>query len=94
MTVATLEVRTLYVSEAVEAKIEGDGEGEHGLDINDVHDAIVGVGRLKFRWHEHPTRGWRALVPTDIDGVPCLVVLYPHRNGGAYDWDLGSAYPV
>jgi hypothetical protein len=86
----TLVVWRLQISDRVADKIES----KHGISAAQVREAVVGVGRLPFRWDHHPDRGHRALVVTAIDDQPVLVVLYPAKTGHAQEWWLGSAYPL
>ncbi|MCJ7438043.1 MAG: hypothetical protein MUP97_09815 [Acidimicrobiia bacterium] len=84
-----LIVTTLHISPRVAEKLEND----HGLDADEVRAAIEGVGRLPYRAHVHPDRGWRAMVATVVGNEPVRVVLYPSRSGNDEEWHLGSAYP-
>ena len=85
----TLEVRTLWISEKVRAKVRD----EHDLDPDQIRASVEGVGGLPFSWGKHPETGVnRALVFTEIDDEACLVVLYPAVGYPADTWRLGSAY--
>ncbi len=67
----------------------------HGLQADDIRDAVQCVSGLPYVWDDDPERGLRAIVSVRVGGQPCLVVLYP-AGGMAEDdvWNLGSAYPV
>jgi hypothetical protein len=65
---------------------------KHQLDWREVHDAIVCVSGLRYTWHHHPERGWRALVEIRIGGRRCLAVLYPIGDRSAETFALGNAY--
>jgi hypothetical protein len=65
----------------------------HGLDWQEVHDAIVCVRGLRYAWHDDPERGLRALVEAEIRGQPCIVVLYPVDDPSGDVFALGSADP-
>jgi hypothetical protein len=79
----------LHISDGVAQKIINN----HGVEPDEVRDAVVGVRGLDFAWHYHPQRGWRVIVETYIRGDPCLVVLYPVSQADPDCWRLGSAYP-
>lgn len=64
----------------------------HGLDQQEVHDAIVCVRGLSYIWDDDPERGRRALVEVRIRGRRCLVVLYPVADASGDVYALGSAY--
>lgn len=66
----------------------------HGLQPDEVRAAIEQVAGLPYSWHDHPERGLRAIVRTEIRGRPHLVVLYPEPNALGDCWNLGSAYPL
>lgn len=83
-------VATLYVSDRTAQKISQ----KHGLEVQDVEDAIVCVTSLTYTWDEHPERGRRALIETRIGGRRVLVVLYPANDPLGDGWHLGSAYPI
>jgi hypothetical protein len=65
----------------------------HGLDWQEVHDAIVCVRGLSYIWDDDPDRGRRALVEVGIRGKRCLVVLYPVADPSGDVYAMGSAYP-
>lgn len=65
---------------------------KHGLDADEVRDAVQCVRGLRYVWDEHPDRGVRALVETSIRRRRVLVVLYPTDEIDV--WHLGSAYFV
>lgn len=68
--------------------------GRHQLHEQDVRDEIVCVPGLRFRWHEHPERGWRVIVEVAIRDRACLVVLYEVADPMGDVWALGSCYLV
>ena len=64
----------------------------HGLDPDYLRERLVCVSGLRYAWHEHPERGWRAIVMLREGRRQILVVLYPTDE---FDiWHLGSAYLV
>ncbi|HUZ39755.1 MAG TPA: hypothetical protein VMV17_25815 [Streptosporangiaceae bacterium] len=65
----------------------------HGLDPEEVRDALVCVKGLRYVWANHPERGRRAIVEARLRGRVVAVVLYPvdDPHGGVFA--LGSAYP-
>lgn len=67
---------------------------DHGIQADEVRDAVVCVRGLRFVWHDHPERGRRALVETFIRGVKVMVVLYPASDALGDAYHLGSAYPI
>jgi hypothetical protein len=77
------------VSQATAEKLAG----RHGLDWQEVRDAVVCVAGLQYAWDDHPERGRRALVEVEIRGMRCLVVLYPVDDPSGDVYALGSAYP-
>jgi hypothetical protein len=84
--VVTARIATLCVSAATESKIIQ----KHGIQMDELEEAVVGVPGLRARWHDHPKRGRRLLVETFIRGRRVLVVLYP--SDVENEWNLGSAY--
>jgi hypothetical protein len=86
---APLWVARLIIS----ARTAGKLTSRHGLDWQEVHDAIVGVRGLRYVWDDDPERGRRALVEVTIRGRLCLVVLYPVADPSGDVYALGSAYP-
>lgn len=66
----------------------------HGLQADDVREAVQCVGGLPFVWDDDAERGLRAIVHVRVKGRLCDVVLYPagHRDDDV--WNLGSAYPM
>jgi hypothetical protein len=66
----------------------------HGITAEEVRDAVVCVEGLSFAWHNHPDRGWRAIVEIRIRGRLALVVLYEADDPLGDSWNLGSAYFV
>lgn len=78
-------VAKLLISDATAAKIRS----RHGVDPQEVRDAVVCRTGLRFGWHDHRDRGRRAIVETEIRERPALVVLYP---AGDDVYHLGSAY--
>lgn len=87
---ARLWVARLIVSQKTAEKLAG----RHGLDWQDVRDAVVCVAGLRYAWHDHTERGRRALVEVEIQGRQCLVVLYPVDDSSGDVYALGSAYPI
>ena len=87
--VASLWVAHLIVSDATASKLSG----KHQLDWRDVRDAIVCVRGLRYAWHQHPTRGRRAMVEVVVRGRRCIAVLYPVGVASSDVFTLGSAYP-
>ena len=85
----SLWVARLIISEATAEKLSA----KHGLDHQEICDAIVGVAGLAYVWHDHPERGRRALVEVWIGGRRCVVVLYPVDDPAGDVYALGSAYP-
>jgi hypothetical protein len=87
---ATLWVAELRISRATARKLAS----KHGLEAEEVREAVQCVTGLRFIWDRHPQRGLRAIVETRIRGKTVLVVLYPaeHPLGDAFN--LGSAYPL
>jgi hypothetical protein len=67
----------------------------HGLQAQEVHDAVHCVEGLQFSWDHDPERGTRAIIRVPIRGRVHLVVLYPDPEGPFHQesWNLGSAYP-
>lgn len=65
----------------------------HGLQADEVRDAVQCVRGLLFVWDDEPERGRRAVIRVRIRGRRYLVVLYP-AHGLAEDdvWNLGSTY--
>jgi hypothetical protein len=86
---APLWVARLIVSARTAEKLTS----RHGLDWQEVHDAVVGVHGLHSVWDDDPDRGRRALVEITIRGKRCLVVLYPVADPSEDVYALGSAYP-
>lgn len=86
---APLWVARLIISARTAEKLTG----RHGLDWQEVHDAVVGVRGLRFVWDDDAERGRRALVEVTIRGRLCLVVLYPVADPSGDVYALGSAYP-
>jgi hypothetical protein len=64
----------------------------HDIAEQEVREAVTCVEGLSYVWHEHPDRGWRAIVRTEIRGRPVLIVLFDanHPLGDVYN--LASAY--
>jgi len=89
--VASIWVADLRISRATADKLSS----VHGIDADEVRDAIQCVQGLQFSWNDHPERGLRAIIETMVRGRRCLVVLYPRSDDAFGDaWDLGSAYPI
>jgi hypothetical protein len=86
--VSPLWVARLEVSQKTAEKLAT----RHGLNWQEVHDAIVCVRDLRYGWDNDPVRGLRALVEVEIRGTPCLVVLYPVDGPFGDYYALGSAY--
>ena len=53
-----LWVEDVNYSQATAEKLED----KHQLAVDEVYDAVVQVEGLRYRWHEDPVRGLRALV--------------------------------
>lgn len=86
---APLWVAKLIISQKKGAKLAG----RHGVDWQEVRDAIVCVTGLLYVWDDNPERGRRALVDVEIRGIRCVVVLYPVDDPDGDVYALGSAYP-
>ena len=86
---SSLWVAGLIVSDATAQKLAA----KHGLDWHEVTDAVVCVRGLRYTWHHHPERGWRAMVEFVLHGRLCIAVLYPVVDGSEDVFALGSAYP-
>ena len=86
----TLEVGELRISSRTAEKLRE----KHGLDADEVREAVEDVGGLPFRWHDHPERGLRAILVTAVGNQAVKVVLYPAQGEAADVWNLGSAYPI
>jgi hypothetical protein len=72
----TIWVARLGISPDTANKISRD----HGLQADEVRDAVVCVRGLRFVPDDDPKRGRRALVETFIRGVRVMVVLYPAND--------------
>ena len=83
-------VARLGISRETANKISRD----HGLQADEVRDAVVCVRGLTFVPDDDAKRGWRALVETYIRGVRVMVVLYPANDPLGDAYHLGSAYPI
>jgi hypothetical protein len=83
-------VARLGISRATANKISSD----HGLQADEVRDAVLCVRGLTFVPDDDPQRGRRALVETFIRGVRVMVVLYPASDALGDAYHLGSAYPI
>lgn len=83
-------VAELRVSERTRQKIIQ----KHGINEEDVRDAIVCVEGLKGAWDDDARRGRRAILKTSINGRPALAVLYPETSAFEDTWHLGSVYYV
>lgn len=81
-------VAELRISERTAEKLR-DG---HGVDADDVRDAVENVPGLRGNMHFHPQRGWRMLLAVQVRGESCRVVLYPTDADEV--WNLGTAYPL
>jgi hypothetical protein len=86
---APLWVARLIVSQKTAEKLAG----RHGLNWQEVRDAVVCVSGLQYSWNHHSERGRRALVEVEVRNIPCLVVLYPVEDSSGDVYALGSAYP-
>jgi hypothetical protein len=87
--IESLWVARLVISVSTAKKLSA----RHGLDANDVHDAVVCVRGLLFVWDDDPERGRRAIVETQLRGQQIKVVLYPVNDPLGDVYALGSAYP-
>lgn len=83
-------VAMLYVSQKTAQKLAS----KHGLDVDDVRQAVTCVPGLRAVWDEHPERGLRAIIEAYIAGRKLLVVLYPANDQWGDGWHLGSAYYI
>ncbi len=86
----TIWVAVLDVSPATAQKISG----RHHISEHEIRDAVQCVSGLRYTWHEHPTRGRRAIIEVFIREERVLVVLYPRVDPFGDAWFLGSAYPI
>lgn len=66
----------------------------HHMDPDEVRLAVECVAGLPFTWEDHPERGRRALLKTQIRRSNVLYVLYPAPDPVGDVWNLGSAYWV
>jgi hypothetical protein len=66
----------------------------HGLQADEVREAVQCVPGLPIRWDDDPERGRRAIVETLIRGQKVAVVLYPANDPLGDAYHLGSAYPI
>lgn len=81
-----LWVAVLYCSDRTADKISGN----HGLDVAEVHRAVVARRGLRVRRHEDD-RGVRFIARPMIHGAPVLVVMF--RDPDDVDaYHLASAY--
>ena len=87
---APLWVARLIISARTAEKLTS----RHGLEWQEVHDAIVGVRGLRYVWDDDPERGRRALVEVTIRGRLCLVVLYPVADPSGDEYALGKRLPA
>lgn len=85
--VSSLWVARLLVSDATAQKLSA----KHGLDWQEVHDAIVCIRELRFTWQHHPERGRRAMVELVVQDQRCIAVLYPVSGPSGDVFALGSA---
>lgn len=81
-------ISRVFVSRATATKLAA----KHGLDADDVCDAIEGVTGLPGAWDDHPERGLRLLLQVPMNRRTVLVVLYPREEED--EWNLASAYHV
>lgn len=86
----TIWVAVLHISDRTAQKISG----AHGLEPNEIRDAIVCVPGLPFVWDNHSDRGLRALLKVSIRGRERLIVLYPAADPAGDAWNLASAYSI
>jgi hypothetical protein len=86
----TIWVARLGISRTTANKISRD----HGLQADEVRDAVLCVRGLTFVPDDDPERGRRFLVETFIRGVRVMVVLYPANDPLGDAYHLGSAYPI
>lgn len=68
--------------------------GVHGLQPDEVREAVEQVHGLPYAWHDHPERGRRAIIRVKLRGRSHLIVLYPATDPVGDVWNLGSAYPI
>lgn len=84
-------VADLKISPATAEKISQ----KHGVHEDEVRQAIVCVQGLPYVWHDHETRGRRAIIEAIVREKRVLIVLYPRPHDAYGDsWSLGSAYPI
>jgi hypothetical protein len=88
--VRALWVARLDVSRATAQKITL----RHGLEVQEVRDAVECVAGLVYTWHEDEQRGLRAIVQIHVRGKRALVVLYQSDDPLGDVYNLGSAYSV
>jgi uncharacterized DUF497 family protein len=74
------------VSDATERKIVQ----KHGIQMDELADAVVNKPGLRVTWNEDGQRGRRLIVEAYIKRRKLYVVLYP--TDVADEWNLGSAY--
>ena len=86
----TIWVARLGISRRPANKISRD----HGLQADEVRDAVLCVRGLTFVPDDDQKRGRRLLVETFIRGVRVMVVLYPASDALGDAYHLGSAYPI
>ena len=68
---------------------------QHGLNAEEVEDAIRFVSGLPFTWDDDPDLGRRAIVRVTIRRKLYDVVLFPQlQDPFGETWNLASAYPV
>ena len=87
-------LRAIWVSELhISSRVAQKISSKHRLRTEDVRQAIVGVAGLRARRDTSPERGLRYLTSVEIDGHPCVAVLYP-TDRDEETFALGSVYRV
>jgi hypothetical protein len=86
----TIWVAQLRISDAIAHKIST----QHGLQADEVRDAVECVPGLRYVGDDDPVRGWRAIIEIFIRGQKVLVVLYPVDDPMGSVFNLGSAYRI
>lgn len=81
-------VAQLEISKATAHKIST----RHGVNADEITDAVQLVTGLEFVWDHDPERGSRAILRVEIRERIWFVVLYPDGRGMEDVWHLGSAY--
>jgi hypothetical protein len=88
VSVPSLWVAKLIISPATATKLSS----LHGLDAEDVKNAILCVPGLTYAWEDDPERGRRAIVDINVGRSRVEAVLYPVDDPLGDSYALGSAY--